>query len=128
MKKISFFYFLLAITCNKLMAQNEVKIDSVTILQNDIYSNFNKEVYTPSKDFKVFVNKKGDSVKVLSNTYEISITTADKYLQKSDFVNALFYYNKAFKDNHDLGKVKDRYKSACCYAMLNNADSAFIQL
>lgn len=128
MKKMSLSFFLLSITCNILFAQKGMDKDSLTILQNDIYSNFNKDVYAPSKAFKVFVNSKGDSVKVLSTTYEATVSSADRLLEKQDFVNASFYYNKAFSDNNGLGKVKDRYKLAVCYAMSGNNDSAFIQL
>lgn len=109
-------------------AQNENRIEKDSILLNDIYSNFNKDQYTPSKGFTILVNKAGDTIKLLSNTYESTIIKGDNYYKKADFASAVKLYITAFENNHRLGKVEDRYKVACCYSMLNNFDSAFFQL
>ena len=47
---------------------------------------------------------------------------------KNDFNNASREYSIAFQTNDDKGLVKDRYILACCFAKLNESDSAFYQL
>lgn len=53
---------------------------------------------------------------------------ADSLYKQKRYNEAVIIYYQAFKTINDQGKVKDRYSAACCWALLNNADSAFSQL
>ena len=59
--------------------------------------------------------------------YDKLIRIADSNFKSNNYRDAVNYYSKAFEKN-GLGKVKDRYKAAICYAILNNVDSSFVQL
>ena len=59
--------------------------------------------------------------------YDRLIVIADSNFKSNNFRRAVNYYSNAFEKN-GLGRVKDRYKAAICYAKLNNFDSSFIQL
>ena len=59
--------------------------------------------------------------------YDKLINIADSNYKSNNIRLAANYYSNAFEKN-GLGKVKDRYKAAICYSILNNLDSAFIQL
>ena len=131
MKKIFFLNILISFCYTISFAQNEPLNDSTTVLPTDIYSNFSKEYYSRTKPVSFFISKEQkdkDSIKILSVGYSEIINAADKYYKKKDFANAAYYYTHAFENNNGLGKVDDRLKTACCFAMLNNKDSAFIQL
>lgn len=118
------FFFLFSLA----FAQNKPIKDSTQILPNDIYSNFSKENYKRTKPSSFIITKNGDSVRVLSSNYNEIIVIADKFYKKKDFRTAAACYIKAFENNNGLGKVDDRLKAACCFSMLNNKDSAFLQL
>ena len=64
----------------------------------------------PSKEYLEYINK------------------ADSFLYKNQYLEATLNYSKAFEINNGLGRIKDRYNAACCWATLNNKDSAFYQL
>ncbi|MGG9960466.1 tetratricopeptide repeat protein [Ferruginibacter sp. SUN106] len=60
--------------------------------------------------------------------YSAFIQKADISYNNKQYLEAANYYSKAFNANSNMGKVKDRLKSASCWALLNNNDSAFYQL
>ncbi len=64
----------------------------------------------------------------LSPTYKTDIQKADSFYLARDFKNAVTAYNTVFEKNGDRGMVADRYKTAVCWALLSNVDSAFGQL
>lgn len=53
---------------------------------------------------------------------------ADSLYKNNQFSQAVNLYIIAFKINNDRGEVKHRYNTACCYAKLNEHDSAFFHL
>ena len=129
MKKIILLSVIISLHFPILFAQNKQLKDSTIILPGDIYSNFSKENYRRTKPVSFFITKdKNDSIKILSFDYNGVISTCDKFYKKKDFKNAANCYVQAFNDNNDLGKVDDRLKAACCFSMIDNKDSAFIQL
>ena len=129
MKKLFFLNIVIFYYCPILFAQNKLIKDSTVILRNDIYSNISKENYSRTKPSSFIVSKDKDgSIKVLSSGYDELISSGDKFYAKKDFSDAAYCYVRAFKNNNDLGKVDDRLKTACCFSMLNNKDSSFIQL
>lgn len=64
----------------------------------------------------------------VSSKYSKSIVEADSQYQKENFKVASQLYEKAFAENNNMGMVRDRIKTACCYSMLKNNDSAFFHL
>lgn len=128
MKKDLFFSIVIFMYFPVLIAQNKQLKDSTIILPGDIYSNFSKETYSRTKPTSFFISKDKDSIKILSFGYSELISAGDKFYTKKDFTNAAYCYIKAFNDNNGLGKVDDRLKAACCFSMLGNNDSSFVQL
>ncbi len=53
---------------------------------------------------------------------------ADSLFIGKEYPKAVKLYSAAFEAKGGQGKVKDRYKAASCWAILNNIDSAFWQL
>lgn len=129
MKKHFFLNIAISFFCSILFAQNKQMRDSTIVLPGDIYSNFSKENYSRTKSVPFFITiDKNDSIKILSFDYNGVISACDKFYKKKDFKNAANCYVHAFNDNNGLGKVDDRLKAACCFSMIGNKDSAFIQL
>ncbi|TAJ54182.1 MAG: hypothetical protein EPO58_09295 [Chitinophagaceae bacterium] len=60
--------------------------------------------------------------------YEDSTAKAYKLFQKKKYAEAVSIYSKTFILNAGMGKVIDRYRTASCWALLNNSDSAFFHL
>jgi len=127
-EKTLFLNIVIPFYCSILFAQNKQPKDSTIILPGDIYSNFSKENYNRTKPVSFIIDKNKDSIRILGVGYTELIAAGDKFYNKKDFLNAANYYVKAFKANSDLGTVDDRLKTACCFSMLNNKDSAFVQL
>jgi hypothetical protein len=72
-----------------------------------------------------FLKGQGQGV---SKEYLEYVNKAESFLEKKEYSASAFNYSKAFEANNGLGKIQDRYKAACCWALLNNNDSAFYQL
>jgi hypothetical protein len=53
---------------------------------------------------------------------------ADSLFKLKDYKNSAIAFSSAFKVNGGKGLLEDRYKAACAWAMIKNADSAFFQL
>ena len=70
----------------------------------------------------------GNLLSQLSPTYNADIQKADSLFLEKNYKNALAAYKSVFEKNGDRGRVADRYKTAACWALLNNIDSAFGQL
>jgi len=64
----------------------------------------------------------------LPKEYNLIVNKADSLFKAKDFAMAASTYSKAFNAAGNLGKIRDRYKAACCYSLSNNIDSAFYQL
>jgi hypothetical protein len=64
----------------------------------------------------------------ISNEYTEYTSKALNLMANENYLDATSYFTKAFAANGGLAKVSDRYKSASCWALLNNKDSAFFQL
>lgn len=60
--------------------------------------------------------------------YNAAILKADSQYVKENYRAAVNLYAATFAENNNLGKVRDRFKAACCYSMLQLSDSAFYQL
>lgn len=126
--KYLFFIIVIFFYCPILFAQNEPLKDSIKILPDDIYSNFSKDTYSRTNSNSFIISKNIDSIKIISFGYNELINAGDKFYKKKDFLNAANYYVLAIKNNNGLGKIDDRLKTACCFSMLKNNDSAFLQL
>ena len=64
----------------------------------------------------------------IANSYSGIIKIADSLFKGKEYLKAATKYSEAFEKNRNKGMVKDRYSSACCWALLGNSDSAFSQL
>jgi len=64
----------------------------------------------------------------VTKAYEDNIQKADVLFREKDFQKAVGFYELAFESNNSLGKVRDRYKAASCWALLQKTDSAFFHL
>jgi hypothetical protein len=60
--------------------------------------------------------------------YDKLIATADSQYNHHEYKAALSFYSAAFAAKEGMGKVRDRYKAAVCWAVLGKNDSAFFQL
>jgi hypothetical protein len=68
------------------------------------------------------------SAQTPSKKYIEHTKLADSLFLQKDYRLAANNYVSAFTSNGDIAMVSHRYKLASCYAQLNVADSAFIQL
>lgn len=60
--------------------------------------------------------------------YNSFIQKADSCIRVNNYKLATEFYKKAFIANGNMGKVKDRYNCAVCFASIKYYDSAFFQL
>ncbi|MBX9782303.1 MAG: hypothetical protein K2X48_03320 [Chitinophagaceae bacterium] len=127
MKTLIIYIHLFVLVTTKSFCQ--LNRDSTLILQSDDYSN-NKNRSSNTLIYPVIEKKGNDTSKIslFRGTYEEAINLADLYFQKNKYEISAAYFEIAFKNNNNRGKVKDRYKAACAYAALKNNDSAFAQL
>ncbi len=129
--KTLIFFLLLSLSGN-LLSQPPGK-DTTKVLQTDIYSNFKTAPQSSSYMGTIGLDsadQKKFEKTITGNTRDYGKTTqkADALFKKEDLLTAALLYTQAFKENNDQGKVVHRYKTACCFAMTNNIDSAFLQL
>ena len=124
--KATFPFLLIIISVNSFSQAPSAK-DTTVILQNDIYSNF-KTTQSYSGTIGFDTTDLDKKQKINPQDYEKTIKKADALFKKADYQNAANTYLLAIKENNDLGKINDRYKTASCFALLNNKDSAFLQL
>lgn len=76
-----------------------------------------------------FIISLANNVYCQANTdYSKFTSKADSLFLAKNYRDAALLYTKAFKMNNDQGMVKDRYYSACCWALIDNYDSAFYEL
>ncbi len=127
MNKLSFFLPAFFLSMQSIHAQKNIPHDTTTVLSNDIYSNNDKGSYRNTAPI-VFIKNPGDTTKLERSYYPELTGKANRCYARKEFAYAVYWYTSAFTGNHDLGMVDDRFKAACCYAMLNNKDSAFLQL
>jgi len=64
----------------------------------------------------------------LPKEYSVFAKRADSLYKLKNYKEAAVMFSKAFQTFEGKGKINDRYKAACCWAMANNADSAFFNL
>lgn len=57
--------------------------------------------------------------------YYTLVKTADSLYKAKDFKHSALTYSLAFKANHGIGNVNDKYNAACSWALANNQDSSF---
>lgn len=69
-----------------------------------------------------------DSFAQVSIDYSLHIDTEKQLFQKKEYIKSAESYSKAFRSNHNLGYVNDRYDAARCWALGGKIDSAFYQL
>ncbi|MGB4772797.1 MAG: hypothetical protein WBP58_15135 [Chitinophagaceae bacterium] len=103
--------------------------------RGDSYDNFNQK---PNPNQAYFVIKSPTTGKEYfsgrlqdhkcPDCYNDITAIGDSLYERKNFADAVFLYNTAFSLNSDKGKVKHRYKAACAWVVLGNADSAFNQL
>ena len=118
---------------NNTIAQSSLKKDSIIYQKRDIYDNFqiHQNAYPYFQTFAADslgnrINQPGLPIQQLN--YEQLTRKADSFFMLRQFSAAVKLYMIAFKNNSDRGQVAHRYKAACCYTQLNEADSAFEQL
>jgi hypothetical protein len=125
MKQIILVTIILSQLNNNLFAQNKSKNDTTIVLQNDIYNNFP----STSQNFSSPVTTAINAVVVPQKLTYIELTSkADSLFTAKKYESSLKLFLIAFKNNNDMGQVVHRYKTAICYAKINNNDDAFLQL
>lgn len=86
-----------------------------------------KSVDTPYPNITYNIPVEKGSVKI-SETYDGDTKAALSALNKKEYATAAQLFDKAFKENNDLGTVQHRYKAACAFAAIGNNDRAFTEL
>lgn len=101
----------------------------------DIYDNFNQKpnpnqayfvIKSPVTGREYFSGRLVDQK--CPECYNDITAIGDSLYARKNFTDAVAVYNAAFLLNNDRGKVKHRYKAACAWVALGNADYAFDQL
>ena len=117
--------------CNFLVVKGQdFNIKKNLILENDIYSNFDRNNYAPANF------KKLDSIEIAQinksikqeKDYLSKIKNAEVFFKKKQYKVASQLFANAIFENKNSGRVDDRIKLACCYSMIGQKDSAFVQL
>jgi tetratricopeptide (TPR) repeat protein len=130
MKKENILLTVLIFSFYSTLGQVESKKDTTIVLKTDDYSNFRRlNKVSPHQGTIAFdTSGQASKVKLIAVDYEKTANAADLQYKKKQYKKAIDLYTTAFKNNNDLGLVKHRYNLACCYTMIKNFDSAFIQL
>ncbi|MFY7813905.1 MAG: tetratricopeptide repeat protein [Chryseobacterium taeanense] len=100
--------------------------DSTQVLRTDSYTKSGPS-QSNVKPFSYTVDSKDKNTPIYIQYSKLTNEAYNFYLQKK-FQDALVLYNQAIKENNGFGKITDRFNLACCYAKLNNSDSAFSEL
>jgi hypothetical protein len=127
-KLVSLILFLVT---NSLIGFCQNKKDTGIVRQTDDYSNIKHNSFYYSNNRPIEYVKEGDSLRIVSGSLSnyFSLTQrANSLFIDNKFMQASTFFEAAISGNNNLGKVKDRYTLACCYARINKLDSAFAQL
>lgn len=122
---LSLFVFIMGYF-NISYAQNKdtIKKKDTTVIVTDNFSNSKKNANT-HKSYTMTVDT---NLRPVNLKYDELSALATAYFDNNNYSKASQLFEKAILENKGLGKIKDRFKLACCYAKLGNSDSAFVQL
>jgi len=129
MKKVKI--LIITIICNTILVHSQVfKIEKNKILESDIYSNFSDDNYKIqnaeiSSELKILLNK---TFNLQDTSYLEKIKIAEKFYKNKNYKAASNFFLKAITENNNSGRISDRIKLACCFSILSEEDSAFVQL
>lgn len=121
MSKFFLSLFILGISTSIYGQRNK---NDTTVIVTDDFSNS----VTKHSSYKTFTITVDTNYNPVNLKYDKTAGLATDFFGNGNYLKATELYEKAIAENKGLGKIKDRFKLACCYAKLGNNDSAFVNL